>query len=65
MCAQQAQSSSPAPAPKKTVFFNIRLDPEMHRELKERAEANERTIAGEIRAAVRRHLDDTRLPEEV
>lgn len=50
MCAQVKKSS-------KTVFFNIRLEPEMHAALVKLAADNERTVAGEIRAAVKRHLE--------
>jgi hypothetical protein len=53
MCAKVVKSSGG----KKTVFFNIRLEPEMHRELTRRAKANERTVAGEIRAALRSYLE--------
>lgn len=56
MCAVQAKSR----AETKSVFFNIRLEPQMHRELTRLAKRNERTLAAEIRVAVRRHLDEAR-----
>ena len=35
----------------------VRLDPEMHRRVKENAAANDRTMAQTIRRALRRYLD--------
>jgi hypothetical protein len=41
---------------KNDVFFNIRLTREIHEALVAVAAENERTIAGEIRLALREHL---------
>lgn len=54
MCAIVRKASGET----KTVFFNIRLEPSMHEALQDLARQNERTIAGEIRAALRRYLDE-------
>jgi predicted DNA-binding protein len=53
MCAATEKSSSP----NGDVFFNIRLKPEMHRRLVEIAKQNERTVSGEVRLALREHLE--------
>jgi hypothetical protein len=45
------------PGESKTVFFNIRLAPAMHAALVKLARENERTVAGEIRAALKQHLN--------
>lgn len=55
MCADVEKSSSDR---RKSVFFNIRLEPKMHEEFVRLAEENERTVAGEIRQAMRRYLDE-------
>lgn len=52
MCAQLAE--------KKTVFFNVRLEPSLHRELALLAARNDRTIAAEMRVAVRRYLEEAK-----
>ena len=49
MCAQRVNE-------KKTVFFNVRLEPSLHRELTRLAEQNDRTVAAEMRVAIRRYL---------
>jgi predicted DNA-binding protein len=54
MCAATEKSSTAA----RDVFFNIRLKPEMHERLSTLAKKNERTIAAEIRMAVRQHLEE-------
>ena len=56
MCAQERKSRTTED--EKDVFFNIRLRREMHREICELAKRNERTVAAEIRIALRRHLDE-------
>lgn len=50
MCAQHVSE-------KKSVFFNVRLEPSLHRKLARLAAKNDRTIAAEMRVAVRRHLE--------
>lgn len=50
MCADHAKSSA-------DVFFNIRFKPDLHARLKTVAEKNERTLAAEVRVAVRDHLE--------
>jgi predicted DNA-binding protein len=42
----------------KSVFFNIRLEPSMHQQLGRLARRNERTLAAEIRMALKRYLDE-------
>ncbi len=41
---------------RKTVFFNIRLEPSLHAKIAELAKANHRTVAGEIRLAIDQHV---------
>lgn len=41
----------------KSIYFNVRLEPAMHRELAALARRNERTLASELRLALRRHLE--------
>lgn len=41
----------------KTVYFNVRLDPVIHRRLTKLARENERTLASELRLALKRHLE--------
>jgi predicted transcriptional regulator len=53
MCPDAAKSI----AAERDVFFNIRLKPDMHRDLARLAKLNERTIAAEIRLAVRERLE--------
>lgn len=43
--------------PPKDVFFNVRVDAETHRRLAELAARNYRTVAAEIRLAVRERLE--------
>jgi hypothetical protein len=50
---------------KKDVFFNIRLSREVHKALAALAATNERTIAGEIRLALREHLRQLTDDEDV
>lgn len=55
MCAQLAERPD---REKKTIFFNVRLEPSLHRKLARLAAKNDRTIAAEMRVAVRRHLEE-------
>lgn len=41
----------------KDVFLNVRFEPSTHRRLSKLAGKNDRTIAAEIRVAVKRYLD--------
>jgi hypothetical protein len=54
MCAQVRQSRGSG---KKSRFLTIRLEQDLADELARVARKNERTLAGEIRLAARRHLD--------
>lgn len=56
MCAVVRKSRSA----RKSAFLSIRLEPSVRAELERVAAANDRTLAGEIRVAVRRHLDEAR-----
>lgn len=56
MCASVEKSSNG----NGDVFFNIRLKPEMHRELVKLAKENERTTAAEVRLAIRERLERER-----
>lgn len=40
------------------VFLNLRIDPEVKEQLERLALKNERTLAGEVRLALRRHLKE-------
>lgn len=42
---------------KKTAFLTVRIDPDMHEALLKLATRNDRTVAGELRVAVRKHLE--------
>lgn len=53
MCALVEKSSEPE---RKTVFFNIRLEPSMHERLTRLAGDHERSVAGEIRHALNHYL---------
>ncbi|HVM69980.1 MAG TPA: ribbon-helix-helix protein, CopG family [Gaiellaceae bacterium] len=53
MCAQRVIE-------KKTIFFNVRLEPSLHRELSVLAQKNDRTVAAEMRVAIRRYLEQER-----
>jgi hypothetical protein len=46
----------------KSVYFNVRLEPAMHRRLVKLARDNERTLASELRLALRRHLEAQKNP---
>jgi predicted transcriptional regulator len=59
MCAVVRKSSDE----RKTEFFSIRLEPAMRAQLVELARQNERTLAGEIRSALRRYLEQTESAE--
>jgi predicted transcriptional regulator len=55
MCAQTA--TQPVTASERfSERFHIRLDEEMRRALDALAAANERTLTGEIRLAIREHI---------
>lgn len=45
-----------AVTPMKDVNIKLRIDRATHEQLKEHAVAHERTVAAEIRLAIRRHL---------
>jgi predicted DNA-binding protein len=59
MCAKLTESSGGRKkrASSEDVFFNIRLDRDLHGRLTDVARRNERTTAAEIRVAIREHLD--------
>lgn len=42
----------------KDVFLNVRFDRSTHRKLVSLAQRRERTLAAEVRMAVKRHLED-------
>lgn len=53
MCAKVVKST----ADEKAVFFTVRITRELHVKLQQLAKANERTLAGEVRAALRSHTE--------
>jgi predicted DNA-binding protein len=55
MCAQALSGAERGK--RKTDFLSIRLEPDLREQLERRARENERTLAGEVRVAVRRYLE--------
>jgi predicted DNA-binding protein len=53
MCADVNRSR----VERKEVFLNVRFEPSMHRKLIKLARSHERTLAAEIRTAVKRHIE--------
>lgn len=53
MCAVVAKPQGE----KEDVFFNVRLKPDIHARMKALARENERTLAAEVRMAIRDYLE--------